>query len=64
MNASKTDDIPERECNCRKKAECPVQVKCLQAGAIYQASINRQAELVDTYIGLSEPPFKDYFQNH
>ena len=64
MNASKTDDIPERECNCRKKAECPVQGKCLQAGVVYQATINRQDGIVDTYIGLSEPPFKDRFRNH
>ena len=64
LNANKTDAMPARECNCRKKDECPVQGKCLQDGVVYQATISRQDGRVDTYIGLSEPPFKDRFRNH
>ena len=38
--------------------------KCLQSGVVYQATITRGDEKVDTYIGLSAPPFKDRWRNH
>ena len=41
-----------------------MQGKCLQSGVIYQATVTREDDRVDTYIGLSEPPFKDRFRNH
>ena len=34
-----------------------VQRKCLQAGVVHQASVNKQDVIVDTYIGLAETPF-------
>ena len=32
------NQAPPKECNCRKKDECPVQGKCLQEGVVYQAT--------------------------
>ena len=64
----KTEKVQEiatkPECNCRKKVECPVENKCLQSGVVYQATITRGDKKVDTYIGLSAPPFKDQWRNH
>ena len=39
LNPPKIED--QRQCDCRKSAECPVQGKCLQEGVIYQATIRR-----------------------
>jgi hypothetical protein len=64
LSSTQNNEEPKKECNCRKKDECPVQGKCLQAGVVYQATVTRQDDRVDTYIGLSEPPFKDRFRNH
>ena len=64
LNSEKNSDEPKKECNCRVKNDCPVQGKCLQSGVVYQATATREDDRVDTYIGLSEPPFKDSFRNH
>ena len=54
----------EKECNCRKKNECPVDGKCLQEGVVYQATIRRGDRQTDTYIGLTATSFKDRWRNH
>ena len=64
LNATKNVEVTRKECNCRKADECPVQGKCLQNGVVYQATVSRNDGEIDTYIGLSEPPFKDRFRNH
>ena len=65
QNPEKEAEITTKlECNCRKKDECPVGNKCLQSGVVYQATIRRGDRKVDTYIGLSAPPFKDRWRNH
>jgi hypothetical protein len=46
------------------KNECPVQGKCLQSWVIYQSTVTREDDRADTYIGLSEPPFKDRLSKH
>ena len=58
------DADPPRECNCRKKAECPVENKCLQKGVVYQATVTREDDQVDTYIGLTATTFKERWSNH
>ena len=55
---------PKKECNCRKKEECPVENKCLQEGVIYQATIRRADNKTDNYIGLTATSFKDRWRNH
>jgi hypothetical protein len=55
LKSDNNNQIPPKECNCRKKDECPVQGKCLQDGVVYQATVNREDGISDTYIGLSAP---------
>ena len=47
-NNNNNNQAPPKECNCRKKDECPVQGKCLQEGVVYQATVNRQDGKIDT----------------
>ena len=64
-NAEKENEMATKiDCNCRKKDECPVENKCMQDGVVYQATIKRGDNKVDTYIGLSATPFKDRWRNH
>lgn len=52
-------------CNCRNKAECPLDGKCLSHSIIYNAHIttdnNRHAKV---YVGLTEKTFKQRYSNH
>ena len=59
----KPDEGEGGYCDCTKR-ECPVEGKCYQSGVIYNATVEREDGIVDTYIGLSEPPFKQRFRNH
>ena len=52
----------ERTCNCRKKPECPLAGKCLQANLVYQASVTTEATN-ESYVGLATN-FKDRYRNH
>ena len=60
----KVEQENQKECNCRKKNECPVENKCLQEGVIYQATVERGDNRTDTYIGLTATAFKDRLRNH
>ena len=64
-------EADETNCNCRLKATCPVDNKCIENSVVYKAlvtpdptsnrkNIPTQAE----YIGLSSNPFKTRFNNH
>ena len=61
---SQGPQVMEKECNCRKRNECPVDGKCLQQGVVYQATIRRGDRQTDTYIGLTATSFKDRWRNH
>ena len=52
----------ERTCNCRKKPECPLEGKCLQANVVYQASVTTETTN-ESYVGLATN-FKDRYRNH
>jgi hypothetical protein len=59
------DAVPSRECNCRRKAECPLEGKCLQKGVIYQATVNTLDDSKqETYVGLTENTFKTRYTAH
>jgi hypothetical protein len=64
MLSPKVEQVDQKECNCRKKNECPVENKCLQEGVIYQATVERGDNRTDTYIGLTAKAFKDRWRNH
>lgn len=59
----KPSPIPQKTCNCRIKADCPMNGQCLTKGLIYQATVTtNQSER--TYIGLTENTFKTRFSSH
>ena len=60
----KKEQTQENECNCRRKDNCPVDGKCLQASIVYQASVIASNQTTATYIGLSETSFKTRYNNH
>ena len=57
------DEIP-RTCSCRKKNECPVENQCLTESVVYQAVVNRDDGVTDSYVGLTENSFKDRWTKH
>ena len=60
---SKPPDRNVINCNCRNKAACPVPGKCLTDGVIYQATVTTP-NTAETYVGLTETPFKHRWRNH
>ena len=53
-----------KSCNCQKKAECPLQNKCLHDdGVVYQATVTQENGKIDTYVG-STKDFKERHRNH
>ena len=58
-------------CNCRNRNNCPLEGKCQQSGIIYQTTViathpapGRTIEKEETYIGLTDTPFKIRYGNH
>ena len=55
---------PEKKnCNCRKKEDCPLDGNCRSTYKIYQASVTSNTSR-DTYAGLSSTEFKQRYGNH
>ena len=52
----------DKQCNCRKKDQCPLDGKCLTQNVVYQATVTTQASS-DTYVGLATN-FKERYRNH
>ena len=52
------------ECNCRNKDECPLESKCLTPRVIYEADVITLNTSRKFYIGLSDTPFKERYDNH
>ena len=53
---------PEKECNCRRKSECPLEGKCLQTKVVYQATVTSEST-AESYVGLATN-FKERYRNH
>jgi hypothetical protein len=58
-----TDESSERLCNCRNKAECPLEGKCLTKCIVYKASVEADSK-TSIYYGLCEGEFKSRYSNH
>lgn len=55
----------DNNCNCQKKAQCPLQNNCLTKSLVYQASVTQLDNMkIETYIGLTENSFKTRFAGH
>ena len=51
-------------CNCRNRAECPLDNKCLKANIAYKAVISAPSNQDKKYFGITETSVKDHFRNH
>ena len=62
----KTNVVPTGiTCNCRNKARCPLEGKCLTTSVVYKAAItNTDIKQTMNYIGVTAGPFKDRYNNH
>ena len=60
-NATTPTQQPDT-CNCRKKPDCPLEGKCLQANVIYRATVTTETT-TETYVGLATN-FKERYRNH
>ena len=56
----KKENTNQKNCNCRKKENCPVGGQCLTKNVIYQATVNptQDPDSVETYVGLTGNTFK------
>ena len=52
-----------KKCNCREKNNCPLQNQCLNKNIVYQATVTTQKSR-QTYVGMTENPFKIRYGNH
>ena len=53
-----------KECNCRKKSECPLDGECMTPSTIYKATVTSTNREPKAYIGMTESNFKSRFRNH
>ena len=51
-------------CNCRNKAQCPLNGNCQATAIVYKASVKSENDNIKKYLGISEPPFKERFGDH
>lgn len=60
------DTVMDRNCNCIKKEQCPVENKCLTKNIIYKATTNSNIPNYErkVYIGLAATTFKQRYANH
>ena len=52
----------DKECNCRKKDQCPLEGKCLTSNVVYQATVTTETS-THSYVGLATD-FKERYRNH
>ena len=57
---------PPEKCNCQRKNECPMKDGlCREKNVVYKATVvSSGTEPVETYIGMTAPPFKERYGNH
>ena len=51
-------------CNCRNRAECPLDNKCLTENILYKAAVSALSRPDKKYFGITETSIKDRFRNH
>ena len=63
LNESKPADPSVETCNCRDAASCPLNGQCLTSCIVYKATVKKASGDV-SYLGASERPFKERYNNH
>ena len=65
LQKSREQDLPDgRTCNCEEPESCPLNGNCLQEAAVYQADVIPETEEEQSYLGVTEPPFKGRWSDH
>ena len=60
----KTSDVSNNtQCNCRKKAHCPLNGACLTQSIVYQATVPPRSRTPRIYI-MTEHDYKTRYRNH
>ena len=62
-NAQSQSADPPKMCNCRVKANCPLEGKCLVTSVVYKATVTSE-EGSHEYVGLAGGEFKTRHNNH
>ena len=60
MSTPATEHV--KECNCRKKEQCPLEGQCLTNNIVYQATVTSNIT-TETYVGPATN-FKERYRNH
>ena len=58
-----SENQPERKCNCRDQASCPLNGECLKSCFAYNALVS-SASGDTNYLGCTEGPFKGRYNQH
>ena len=53
------EGTPSSNCNCRDRANCPMEGNCLTSSLVYKATVNQE-----TYIGMTGGQFKTRYNSH
>ena len=62
---SAQESAEDKQCDCRKLKECPLNQMCLTKDLVYQAEvITKDSSERKTYIGITATTFKDRYRNH
>ena len=57
--------MENRVCNCRVGEMCPLDKMCLTPNIVYEPKIiSNTNDRQKKYLGASEIPFKEWFDNH
>ena len=59
-----TESKQMKDCNCRKKEECPLEGKCRSEDIIYKCVATAIGHRQRAYLGTAEGEFKQRFYNH
>ena len=54
----------DTQCNCCKKAHCPLNGACLTPSIVYRATVTLRNRTPRIYIGMTEHDFKTRYRNH
>ena len=55
---------PQRKCNCRRPAECPLDGECNAQCIVYKATVSAPDKPTMSYFGISDGEFKFRYRNH
>ena len=65
LNSNESEPQNDKQCNCRKKTDCPINGKCLQKEVIYRCKVEEpETNTEKFYVGLTANAFKQRWYGH